>query len=171
MHIWQYIRGYWYNAHMAIHQGRLVQCTYGNISGDTGTMHIWQYIRRYWYNAHMAIQQGIPVECTCTSMSSGLLPSSFLTKTLDPIFYFAHACYMIHQFYLNIWLRVTPQISSLCNFLHPPVTSSLFSMNILYSALFSKTHNLCATLNVTDQDSNPPPPPKKNQEDCQTYLF
>jgi hypothetical protein len=38
--------------------------------------------------------------------------------------------------------------SSLCSFLQPPVTSSLFGPNILLSTLFSNTFNLCSSLNV-----------------------
>jgi hypothetical protein len=43
--------------------------------------------------------------------------------------------------------------SSLYNFLHPPVTSSLSGPNILLSTLFS--NSLCYSLNVRDQVSNP----------------
>jgi hypothetical protein len=38
--------------------------------------------------------------------------------------------------------------SSLCNFLQPPVTSSLFGPNILISTQFSNTPNLCSSLKV-----------------------
>jgi hypothetical protein len=41
--------------------------------------------------------------------------------------------------------------SSLCSFLHSPVTSSLIGRNILINTLFSNTCNLCSTLNVRDQ--------------------
>jgi hypothetical protein len=41
----------------------------------------------------------------------------------------------------------------LCNFLHSPVTSFLFSPNILLSTLFSNTLSLCSSLNVRDQVS------------------
>jgi hypothetical protein len=44
---------------------------------------------------------------------------------------------------------------SLCNFLHSPVTSSLFGPNILLSTLFSNIHSLCSSLNVRDQVSHP----------------
>jgi hypothetical protein len=44
---------------------------------------------------------------------------------------------------------------SLCSFLQPPVTSSLFCANILLSTLFSSTLNLCSSLNVRDQVSHP----------------
>ena len=40
--------------------------------------------------------------------------------------------------------------SSLCSFLHPPVTSSLFGLNILLSTLYSNTLSLRSSLNVSD---------------------
>jgi hypothetical protein len=43
---------------------------------------------------------------------------------------------------------------SLCNFLHSPVTSSLFGPNILLSTLFSNTLSLCFSLNVRGQVSH-----------------
>ena len=45
--------------------------------------------------------------------------------------------------------------SSLCSFLHSPVTSSLLGPNILVSTLFSNTLNLRSSLNAWDQVSHP----------------
>ena len=45
--------------------------------------------------------------------------------------------------------------SSLCSFLHSPVTLFLLGPNILLSTLFSNTHSLCSSLNVSDQVSHP----------------
>jgi hypothetical protein len=45
--------------------------------------------------------------------------------------------------------------SSLCSFLQPPVTSSLFGPNILHNTLFSNTLSLCSSLNVRDEVSHP----------------
>ena len=45
--------------------------------------------------------------------------------------------------------------SSLCSFLHSPVTSTLLGPNILLSTLFSNTLSLCSTLIVSDQVSHP----------------
>jgi len=45
--------------------------------------------------------------------------------------------------------------SSLCSFLHSPVTLSLLGPNILLSTLFSNTLNPRASLNVSDQVSDP----------------
>ena len=44
---------------------------------------------------------------------------------------------------------------SLSSFLHPPVTSSLLSPNILLRSLFSNILSLCSSLSVSDQVSHP----------------
>ena len=44
--------------------------------------------------------------------------------------------------------------SSLCNFLHSPVTPSLLAPNILLNPLFSNTLSLCSSFNVSDQVSH-----------------
>ncbi|PNF13898.1 hypothetical protein B7P43_G10657, partial [Cryptotermes secundus] len=41
--------------------------------------------------------------------------------------------------------------SSLCSFLQPPVTSSLFDSNINLNTLFSNTLSLCSSLKLRDQ--------------------
>jgi hypothetical protein len=43
--------------------------------------------------------------------------------------------------------------SSICSILQPPVTSSLFCLNILLNILFSNTFSLCSSLNVRNQVS------------------
>jgi hypothetical protein len=48
-----------------------------------------------------------------------------------------------------------PWRSLLCNFLHSPVTSSVFDPNIILRTLFSNTLSLCSSLNVRDQVSHP----------------
>jgi hypothetical protein len=45
--------------------------------------------------------------------------------------------------------------SSLCRFLHTPVTSSLYSQNIFFGTLFSNTLSLFSSLNIKDQVSHP----------------
>jgi len=45
--------------------------------------------------------------------------------------------------------------SSICSFLHSPVTSSPLGPNILLSTVFSNTLNLRSSLNVSDQVSHP----------------
>jgi hypothetical protein len=39
------------------------------------------------------------------------------------------------------------------SFLQPPVTSSLFGLNILLNTLFSNTLSLCSSLNVREKDN------------------
>jgi hypothetical protein len=55
----------------------------------------------------------------------------------------------------NICWRVKSLSSSLCNFLHPPVTSLLSYPTIFLSTLFSITLSLCSALDVRDQVSHP----------------
>ena len=45
--------------------------------------------------------------------------------------------------------------SSLCSFLHSPVTPSLLSSNILLNSLFSNNLSLRSSLNLSDQVSHP----------------
>ena len=45
--------------------------------------------------------------------------------------------------------------SSLCSFLHFPVTSSVLDPNILLSTLFSNTLSLCSSFNVREKTLNP----------------
>ena len=45
--------------------------------------------------------------------------------------------------------------SSLCSFLHSPITSSLLGQNTLLNTLFSNTLSLRSSLNVSDQVSHP----------------
>jgi hypothetical protein len=45
--------------------------------------------------------------------------------------------------------------SSLCSFLHCPVTSSLQDPNILLNTLFSNTHSLRSSLSERDHVSHP----------------
>ena len=71
--------------------------------------------------------------------------------------YSSHMCYIPHPahfFYLMTQTILGEEYrslsSSLCSFLHSPVTSSLFSPNILLSTLFSNTLSLCSSFNVSD---------------------
>jgi len=55
----------------------------------------------------------------------------------------------------NICEQYRSLSSSLCSFLHSPVTPSLLGPNILVSTLFSNTLSLCSSLNVSDHVSHP----------------
>ena len=66
------------------------------------------------------------------------------TKTLYAPLLSPHMCYMPHPSHSsqsdhsnNIWWKVQIISSSLCSFLHSPVTSSLSGLNILLSTPFS----------------------------------
>jgi hypothetical protein len=58
-------------------------------------------------------------------------------------------CLMISGDEYKLWR------SSLFNFLHSPITSSLLGQNILLRTLFSNTLSLCSSLNVRAQVSHP----------------
>ena len=75
---------------------------------------------------------------------------------------FLHTCHMpAHLIFLDFITRTIlgdqyrSLSSSLCNFLHSPVTPSLLGPNILLNTLFSNTLGLCSSRNVSDQVSHP----------------
>jgi hypothetical protein len=95
-------------------------------------------------------------------LPSGLFPSCFPTNILQTFLFSPLSCYMpcpSHppDFIILIIPHKDHKLwsSTLCSFPQPPVTSSLFSPNILLSILFSKTLSLCSFLNVRDQVSHP----------------
>ena len=51
--------------------------------------------------------------------------------------------------------------SSLCSFLHSPVSLSLLGPITILNTLFSNTLSLCCTLNISDQVSHPYKPAGK----------
>jgi hypothetical protein len=53
------------------------------------------------------------------------------------------------------WRRVQITKLLVMQFLHSPITSSLFGPNIFLCTLFSNTLSLCSTVNVRDQVSHP----------------
>jgi hypothetical protein len=95
-------------------------------------------------------------------LPSGLFPSGFPTNNLYTfLFSPLHATCPAHLgiFYLIILIILVEEYktcsSFLCNFLHSPVTPSLFGPNSLLSTLFPHTLSLCSSLNVRDHVSCP----------------
>ena len=94
-------------------------------------------------------------------LPSGLFPSGCPTKTLyTPLLSLARAACPAHLILLDFITRTIfgeeykSLSSSLCSFLHYPVTLSLTGPNILLSTLFSNTLNLRSSLKVSDQVSH-----------------
>jgi hypothetical protein len=83
--------------------------------------------------------------------SSGLFPSGFTTIRAN---YPAHLILLDLIILIILGEEYKLWSSSLCSFLQPPVTSSLFGPNILLSTLFLNTLNVCSSLNVREQVSH-----------------
>jgi hypothetical protein len=95
-------------------------------------------------------------------LASGLFPSGFPTKTLyTPFFYPIRATRPAHIILLDFISRkilggkYRSLSSSLCSFLHSPVTACLLGPNILLNTIFSNTLSPRFSLNVSDQLSCP----------------
>ena len=91
-------------------------------------------------------------------LPSGLFPTDFRVHA-SPL---SLTCYMpcpshssrfYHPKNMGDWYRLLS--SSLCSFLHSPVTLSLLGPNILLITLISNTLSLHSSLNVSDQVSHP----------------
>jgi hypothetical protein len=93
-------------------------------------------------------------------LPSGLFPSGFPTNNLYMVLFFPiHATCPVHLILLNLIILIIPGeeykscSSSLCSFLHPPVTSSLFGRNNFLSTLFLNTLS-CTYFTLSDKMSN-----------------
>ena len=98
----------------------------------------------------------------CLCFPSGLFPSGVPIKTLyTPLLSPIHATCPVYLILLDFITRTIfgeecrSLRSSLCSFLHSPVTSSLLGPNILLSAPLSNTLSLRSSLKLRDQVSHP----------------
>ena len=99
--------------------------------------------------------------CGKQNVSSGqLFTSVFHTKTLYVFLDCsiratcpAHLSNLNLRFLITLGEEYNACSSTLCNFHHFPVISSLSAPNIFLSTLFLNTLNLCSSLNVRDQVS------------------
>ena len=93
----------------------------------------------------------------CLGLPSGLFPSDFPTKILQtslpsPIRATCPAHLILLDFITHKILgdQYRSFSSSLCNFLHSPVTSSLLGPHILLNTVFSNTISFLSSFNVSD---------------------
>ena len=99
---------------------------------------------------------------------SGLFPSGFPTKTLcTPLLSPIRATCPASFILLDLITRKISLSSSLCIFLHSPVTSSFFGPNILLSTLFSNALSLLSF----HQCEQPSLTPMQNYRQNYSYVY
>jgi len=98
----------------------------------------------------------------CLGLTSALFASGFPTKTLyTPLPSLKRATCPAHLILLDFITRTIlgeesrSFSSSLCSFLHSPVTYSVLGPNILLNTLFLNTLSLRSSLNASDQVLQP----------------
>ena len=77
--------------------------------------------------------------------------NSLHTSPLPSTCYFPRPSHSRFDHQNNIHWEVQVLSSSLCSFLHSPVTSSLLGPNIIFNTIFSDTLNLPSSLNVSNK--------------------
>jgi hypothetical protein len=95
-------------------------------------------------------------------LPNGLFPSECPINILYAFFFSTiHITFYVHLIILDLITLITLGeecklwSSSLCSFVQPAVASSLVGPIVLHSVVFSNTTNLCSSLNVRDQGSQP----------------
>jgi hypothetical protein len=95
------------------------------------------------------------------ALSYGLFPFVFPTNNVYTfLFSPIRATCLAHHILLDLFIQIIfseeykSRSSPRCSFLQPPVTLSLFGLNILLSTLFTNTLSLCSSLNVSQQTTD-----------------
>jgi len=138
---------------------------------------IWRFITAFTSVCHLSLYWASPIQSMYphpTSCRSILVLSSHLRLVLcsglslqfphqdplHPLSSLIRATYPAHLILDFITRTILGKeyksfSSSLCIFLHSPITSSLLGPNILLNTMFSNTLNFLSSRNVSDQVSNP----------------
>ena len=138
----------------------------GPLLSQTNPIHT---LTSYFFQIYFNILSSMPMS------SKWPLSAGFPTITLYAFLCFPiHAtspnpCILLHLVVLLILVfgqKYRSWSSSLCNFLHLPITCTLLCRNILLSILFSNTPALCSSHNMIDQVSHTYKKEKAKNLDC-----